>query len=396
LGQSLMQNGVVRCLFTGLIVVFFSVAASRADAETPKKKDFFCPEGQEKEKWPKVVGAPIPIVNPTLGWGGGGILMATYRLDEKDKISPPSNTAVFGFGSSTRSWAVGAAQKFYFHEDDYRALLAIGGGEFNTDFYGVGDYTFDDFFFPMSTGGAFGTVNFERHIVDRLYGGVQYAMFWAKNELSAEKLADTNVGEWIRENTDYDVGQARFTSEELASGFGFIVNYDSRDNQFSPTKGILAGLSTLSYLKGFGSDRNFGVFDLEVNGYIPITSPKYLLAVRGYGQYATSNTPVYAQPTIGAGADLRGYQAGRYRDQWLLAVQAEFRINFFWRLYLAAFGGIGTVTGRLSDLDDAPTLGSYGGGLRIQPIKCERLMIRVDYARGNDEGAFYFGINEAF
>ena len=38
-------------------------------------------------------------------------------------------------------------------------------------------------------------------------------------------------------------------------------------------------------------------------------------------------------------------------------------------------------------------LGS-GGGIRFNTYPKERMMLRIDYARGNSDGYFYFSINE--
>ena len=57
---------------------------------------------------------------------------------------------------------------------------------------------------------------------------------------------------------------------------------------------------------------------------------------------------------------------------------------------------MGTVADGFDDLAGAPVLGSYGGGLRYKIFKDKRLMIRIDYGRGNDDGALYFSVNEAF
>ena len=67
--------------------------------------------------------APIPFFNPTIGSdiGVGGIY--AFRLDPQDPISPPSTTMGGGFYTSSKSWGLGGAQKFYLWEDRVRALV---------------------------------------------------------------------------------------------------------------------------------------------------------------------------------------------------------------------------------------------------------------------------------
>jgi outer membrane protein assembly factor BamA len=397
------ERQTIRPMFVILLVLIVSlgiVATGRAADEV--KAEAPAGETEKKKKKPKdpnrpgFVGAPIPIVNPTVGWGLGAIGMVTYPLVKSDKISPRSYTGVAGFGSSNKSWAAGAMQQFYFLNDDYRAKLVFGGGKLNSDFYGVGNYTVYDFSFPMGTTGVGGTVTLLRRVIDRFYAGIQYRLIWVKNEIELNNLDESVIGDWIRENTDYDTSDLSYKTEKISSGLGWVFQYDSRNNQFSATDGWLAELNTLSYLEQFGSDDVFGIFDAALNGYFSITSDKYVIAARLYGVYATDSTPVYFIPTMGQGADLRGYAYGEYRDHLLLAMQAEFRWNFIWRFYLIVFGGMGTVADGFDDLAEAPVRGCSGGVIRYNIFKHKRLMIRIDYGRGNDDGALYFSVNEAF
>ena len=41
-------------------------------------------------------------------------------------------------------------------------------------------------------------------------------------------------------------------------------------------------------------------------------------------------------------------------------------------------------------------LPSYGGGIRYMLHRDQRLVMRVDYGRGNEDGMFYFSVSEAF
>jgi outer membrane protein assembly factor BamA len=403
----LEESQPVRPMFVILLVLIISlgIVSTGRTADKAKTEPSVGEEKDKKKKKkpkdpnrPAFVGAPIPIVNPTVGWGLGAIAMVNYPLVKSDKISPRSHTAVAGFGSSNKSWAAGVLQQFYFLKDDYRAKLVFGGGKLNSDFYGVGNYAAYEFSFPMGTTGVGGTVSILRRVIDRFYAGIQYRLIWVKNEIELNNLDESAIGDWIRENTDYDTSDLTYKTEKISSGLGWVFLYDSRNDQFSATDGWLAELNTLSYLEQFGSDDVFGIFDAALNGYFSITSDKYVIAARLYGIYATKGTPVYFIPTMGQGADLRGYTFGKYRDNLLMAMQAEFRWNFIWRFYLVAFVGMGTVADGFDDLAGAPVLGSYGGGIRFKVLKKKRLMIRVDYARGAEggAGALYFSINEAF
>src|SRR5580698_4054459 len=81
--------------------------------------------------------APIPLINPSIGNGGGAGVLYTMRLAEHD-ASPPSSFGLAGFGTGSGSWGLGLGGRFYLKNDRYRILAGGGGGEFNYNFFGVG------------------------------------------------------------------------------------------------------------------------------------------------------------------------------------------------------------------------------------------------------------------
>ena len=52
--------------------------------------------------------------------------------------------------------------------------------------------------------------------------------------------------------------------------------------------------------------------------------------------------------------------------------------------------------GRATDLTEGTVLPSYGGGLRFLVFDEQRLVVRVDYGHGDEDGQIYFSVSEAF
>jgi outer membrane translocation and assembly module TamA len=96
----------------------------------------------------------------------------------------------------------------------------------------------------------------------------------------------------------------------------------------------------------------------------------------------------------GAGSDLRGYEAGRYRDHALIAAQGELRWQFAQRWGAVAFAGTGGVGPDFSAIDKMLPAG--GVGLRFLASVAYRVNARLDYAVGKDGGSVYFSIGESF
>ena len=106
--------------------------------------------------------------------------------------------------------------------------------------------------------------------------------------------------------------------------------------------------------------------------------------------------PFYGESYFGTNSDLRGYAVGTLHDSILLAAQAEYRRELFWKIGAVAFAGVGTVTPTLSELDNAEALPSVGLGLRLNIEETNHINFRVDFAWGKDQSALYIGVGEAF
>jgi hypothetical protein len=83
------------------------------------------------------VPVPLVISNPTVGTGLQGVLM--YLHPQKPGSTHNTTTGIVGMYTNTDSWFTGL-----FHDDDWkndtiRFSGFIGTGEFNLDFYGIGE-----------------------------------------------------------------------------------------------------------------------------------------------------------------------------------------------------------------------------------------------------------------
>jgi outer membrane translocation and assembly module TamA len=98
---------------------------------------------------------------------------------------------------------------------------------------------------------------------------------------------------------------------------------------------------------------------------------------------------------------MRGYYSGRYREENLLAAQAEFRYRLIPKLGFVAFAGAGSVY-QSENLELRNFKPSYGGGMRYFFDVERGLSIRLDYGlgekRANEERqkGFYVSLGEAF
>src|SRR5690606_36166379 len=111
-------------------------------------------------------------------------------------------------------------------------------------------------------------------------------------------------------------------------------------------------------------------------------SPKFIIGVNGlFHSVQGKNTPFYLLQQMGNDEMMRGYYTGRYREQNLLAGQAELRYRYNNRFGAVVFGGAGQVFNN-GDLSIKSFKPSYGAGGRYFFDPEKGLSVRVDYGIG--------------
>lgn len=179
------------------------------------------------------------------------------------------------------------------------------------------------------------------------------------------------------------------------TGPGLLASYDTRDNTFSPQRGMLlsgeAGLSA----RMFGADQAFRHATFDLRGYLPLHG-SHTLAIQGYGCFSDGDVPFTSLPSIGHEERFRGYPFGRFRDKQLLLTTMEYRFPLYWTFRGALFAGAADVSDRLSHFTRPQFKHSLGGGLRWVILPRDRACLRLDFAWGQRSDAFYLSLNEAF
>jgi outer membrane protein assembly factor BamA len=330
---------------------------------------------------PGTVILPIPQSNPTVGTG---LALAGLLLYDPSPGGRPWMTGLGGLYTDSESWAAGLMQKAYLYDDRLR-LTGVGGyGNFNIDFYGVGNDAGDqDRSIPLNQKGAFLVLKALGEVAPGMYLGAQYR--WLKIESTFDPGALGTTG----------IALPPLSGEAILSGLGLLAEYDTRDNELNPRQGAYLSLSSNFSSTALGSDFDYRTAYLAYNRYMP-AGPSGVLALRASACAAGGDVPFYELCLFGAHNDLRGYPAGRYRDNTLLTMQGEYRWRFHPRWGLVGFAGVGEVADAFSDFDADHVLPSVGAGLRFLASKEYHVNVSMDYALGEDSRAFYFYIAEAF
>ena len=122
------------------------------------------------------------------------------------------------------------------------------------------------------------------------------------------------------------------------------------------------------YAKWLGSENQYTtvVYDLQ---YYHLLKEKHILAAKLAGGHSVGDVPFAGYQTYGMRATLRGYPTGKYRGKHTIGIQAEYCWNFYKRLGMVAFGGVGSIWGGESEdeekIYEKELLPSIGTGIQF-------------------------------
>src|SRR6185369_2246262 len=178
---------------------------------------------------------------------------------------------------------------------------------------------------------------------------------------------------------------------------GFVITNDTRDHVQYPTRGMFLNFKNQFYRDWIGSGYNFERYLVTYNQFFKLRkeTEKKILAIRASFNIASGNVPFEGQTVVG-GDDIRGYSQGKYRNNQVYTLQAEYRWNFYKRWGMVAFAGVASAVAKISDIPKSDILPGVGAGFRFRMLPAEKINIGVDYGVGKDDYSITFRIGEAF
>jgi hypothetical protein len=167
--------------------------------------------------------------------------------------------------------------------------------------------------------------------------------------------------------------------------------YDTRNNFFTPTRGLYLEASGSFFDDTFGSTDDFQLLEGIAMGYLPLSAKLYG-GLRAEVETSSDDTPFYRRPFVG----LRGIPAMRYQGTTVTSAEAELRWQFHRRFSAVGFGGVGVTTEVEGTGTGGETVGSGGAGVRYLLARAFGLHYGIDVARGPEEWAIYFQVGSAW
>ncbi|MDM9631210.1 BamA/TamA family outer membrane protein [Robiginitalea aurantiaca] len=330
----------------------------------------------------KLIGIPVIFSTPEtgFGFGGGGQLFIT---GESNTFGVRKSNILFtGIYTANSQIVLQALPQVYFGEGDY---YLDGSYEFRiypNKFWGIGNNTPDtnEENYDMTSHKL--RVDFLKRLPPSLNFGMRF-------NYEYHELTEVEEGGLL------DSGDIPGSEGAIIVGLGAIFNLDTRDQVEDPKGGYYVNFNAQFSSKNFGATYGYNRFITDLRAYYPL-GEKGLLAARIYVENNYGDVPFQSKAQFGGGNMARGYFQGRFIDDQMYVLTAEYRWRFHPRWSLAAFGLMGEVSGINQEFFNNPKF-STGGGVRFKILKKQNTLVRLDVGIGEaGNSGFYFGVNQAF
>ena len=369
-----------------LLIFLFLVSAKTIAQEPVKKQSLFrdsTGKALDVSNW--LIDAhgfiPLPVLITEPAFGNLGLAVAPIFLHPKKRFLsdttvkgkphyiPPDITAGMVMYTANNSWGIGGGRIGSWLKAKIRYRLMGGYFNINMAFYrqsqlfGEQKFNFNFRAIPISAQAT------RRIGLTNWYAGVQY--LFIKAQVKAE-------GEGI---------PSFVTSKEitpLISAPGLIIEYDARDNMFTPDRGLKFHVDVVESNKVFGSDFNYTRVNSFAYSYFPV-GKKWVGGLRGDYQQMFGDVPFYMLAYI----NMRGIPVMRYQGDVTLVTEAEARWDFYRRWSAVFFGGVGNAFDDWGKMSEAQWAYSGGTGFRYLIASKFKLRCGVDIARGPEQWAYY-------
>ncbi|GAA0877436.1 BamA/TamA family outer membrane protein [Algoriphagus jejuensis] len=365
-----------------LALLFFFLVSGLAIAQ--KQKVSFKDSLDQKldlSDWVLTANGFIPfpsiITEPALG-GFGGALFGVFvdpnppyrdSVDGKEVLTRVKPN-IYGGGAAMTvngTWMLGAAAIGVIPKWRSNYRLVTGYADVNLEFYRsfeqLGEKKFE---FNIRTIPIVGQLTKQLGKSD-WYAGLNY--LFLKTELG---LANYEFHDEKAINT-------------IISRPSVLIEYDGRDNIFTPDRGVHWITMIGNSAEWLGSDYSYGLVSTTAFYWLPVT-PTLISGFRAEVQNLWGDAPFYMLPFV----NLRGIPVARYQGNTIATAETEWRWDFSPRFSAVGFVGTGKGVMKEESWKDDSWKTSAGAGARYLIARKLKLRMGIDVARGPEEWAYFF------
>ena len=344
---------------------------------------------------------PIIITDPAVDGGLGLVGVFFHESDEQQQrrlealrdaenggkfLLTPNISAVAAAATGNDSWFVGGGHMGFFKQGRIRYTGFGGYGDVNLGFYGFGEVGLTrPIELNTQAAAVFQRLKFKMGN-SRLFAGLTQRYINARIEprdlgdLSGDILPPNLQEKW------QELVRYLLTHDVAVSALGVTVEFDSRDNLFSPKSGYRYEIEQLWYRDFLGSDIDFELTTFRGLNFWMLTE-KLRAAFRLDAEYAATDglLPPFATPAI----ELRGIPAMRFQGNYVAVAEAELAWQIDERWAVLGFAGSGRAANSFDELKDSPSRVSKGAGFRYLIAKRYGFEMGMDVGIGPDENVIY-------
>lgn len=327
---------------------------------------------------------PLLLYAPefSLMFGGGAVMV--IRREGAAPETKPNNITLNAMYTLKNQTVLMLTPEFYSKNEKLKFRATVLYQDMPTSFFGIGNsgslkydditareetYTNRTFIFQPQ---------FTHKVLGRLRAGLSY-------DFKSAGLSKLTTGGRLAS------GAVNGTSGGTLSGLGAMLDYDSRDNLFSPSRGVFAQAVVRCYRGAFGSDYEYDYRAVDLRAYRGLGAGG-VLGFQLAGVAAGKGVPFYDLPLY----DLRGIYNTYFADRAGYFGQAEYRFPLSGRFSATVFAGAGNTAPTARELSFENPQFAAGSGLRFVLDKEERINMRLDIGASRWGVQPYFGITEAF
>ena len=319
----------------------------------------------------------VPITEPAVGLGAVGALAFIDKPQGEAGagFGRPNISVVGALGTDNGTQGAMALDMRYWMDDRLQSLIAGVKASVNLDYYGSNEQGYKNKS-PRS------------YKIDLTGAGGQarYRLGDSQNWLGLGYVLATTKATFDQEGLFADSG-----SNIRLGAVNFAFNHDSRDNMFTPRSGQYFEVSALLFNEALGSDRDFTRLGMNAMQYTPL-GPKWSLGVREVATFNYGDAPFYMLPYV----YMRGVPAMRYQGDQVMQLEGELRWQFWQRVSVVGFGGVGAAVKDFRDLSRTSDAAAGGVGLRYEIARKYGLHAGLDVAWGRDGPAVYIQVGSAW
>jgi len=360
-----------------ILLVLFGSFLSNGYAQNQAKPQLRDPEDGKLDLSDWIIEAngfvPIPmlITEPALG-GIGGVLGLAFISQVPN--SPPNITTGLGGITSNGTWFVGGLHSHNIPEKGIKYRVGAFYSDINISLFrdlpilGEKEFKFNFRALPIFLSGV------KQIKSSNWYIGANYLFLWNRVRFTGE------LPDFVPENE----------INSNISNLGPLIQFDTRDNIFTPNRGTKFEGSISFSLPWLGSDYEYNRLDLANYSYWSF-NPNWVFGIRMEYQQVSDDAPFFLLPAI----NLRGVPAARYQGRQTILTELENRIDINSRSSIMAFGGLGKAFDGFSNFSDETLVYNLGTGYRYLIARKFGLRMGLDIAFGPDSWGYYivFGSN---